>query len=466
MTSTEIDPIFPQISKILNTDYMMAVLQKTLFNNSNATSQPRIEQCSIVEKRHKPAKHFHVVYQIILRDINNTTHEQLLTAHLSSIEQNIPPLLPIAQLSQTIKLPPISYISELAMTLWVFPYDRKLQHLAKLIALTQSKDYFSLPEFALELSENEQISAVTSKIMHYLPERSCMIRYILRISNNVQGKHKDITLYGKNYCNDSGFKTYRVMSDIASQMTQCIKPLHYDANTNTLWQHHMPGETFRWQLSILSITGLIAKIAQCIATFHRCQLDIQHSYGFSDIEKQLTATCKIANATHAELGATVTNAVQRILFNYQQIDWSNSVKTPIHLDLKMGNLLIDCNEKALDVWLIDMDSVCLGDPLADLASFVANLYLNGLRADSTIAEIDEVVWHFIDEYKYCVTWFNQLQFIWYISAALLHEILRRSLLQQDTNRLKVNDAIIALSCRYSTLCHELIQQNNTCTAIA
>ena len=122
----------------------------------------------------------------------------------------------------------------------------------------------------------------------------------------------------------------------------------------------------------------------------------------------------------------------------------------------MGNLLISSDQ----AYLVDLDSVCLGDPLIDIGSFVANLYLNGLRAGSSVTEIDAVVSLFIGEYKSVVTsLIDDRKLYWYIAAALIHEVLRRSLRQQESGRIQHKETYLEISHRYLIKCQAVIEHD-------
>ncbi len=449
MTLSICDPQFPQILEVLEADTMLKVLQKALLGT--ALSTLKVQHCSVGEKRHKPGKSFLLSYRLGIQDSSTNIHyEQLLSAQLCLPGRDwteFKACLDTPTHSPT-GIPSVSYIPEVNMLLWAFPHDRKLVHLPKLLDTEKLSLYFKA--HLSELKSSEHIVAVQAKVMHYLPECSCMIRYTLAVADELNaGELRQIILYGKNYRDDSGVETYAIMQQLAVQADYFAKPYYYDAETRTLWQSHVPGEPFEWTSALHSNHDLIAKVAACIAAFHSRSLDKAGRYGYSDIEKQLKATCDIASATDLMLGEQVLAAVQAIRLNHARLNWADMFFTPIHLDLKMGNLLISDE----GVSLIDMDCVRLGDPLADVGSFVANLYLNGLRFGSTLVEIDKVVAIFCDKYSAVVSWVvDHAKLDWYISAALIHEVVRRSLRQQDIERLKQVSAVIGLSNRYSALC--------------
>jgi Phosphotransferase enzyme family len=456
VTASIIDPKFPQIPKILDSGYMLGTLQNAWFCNAGEIAQKiKIESCRIGEKRYKPGKSFTLSYNISLRHVEtDIRHEQIVTAQLcpgGQVTDELKTYLENPAYS-SIDIPSVSHISEDDMILWAFPQDRKLIHLPKLLDINYLCIYFTTHKSAFNISSPKRISSVQPEIIHYLPEQSCMFRYTLDITDESGvGKLHQIVLYGKNYRDDEGVDTYSIMTQLSKQTGSCAKPYAYDEETKTLWQPELPGKPFEWISSLPTNYGLITKVAICIAEFHRCHLETTKHYGFPEIDKQLQDTCDIALSANPALGTQVQAAVHIIRQNHTQLDWSNTVTTPIHLDLKMGNLLIYDHK----VSLIDMDCVQLGDPLADTGSFIANLYLNGLRAGAKVRKIDEVVAVFCDEY-YCSVNFaiNCKQLNWYISAALIHEVVRRSLRQQDEERLQLMDKVIELSNRYSTFCHQ------------
>lgn len=451
MNLSKVDPQFPQIQKILESDFMAELFQKAIF--SKIGSLVTVQNCRVGEKRYKPGKKFLVSYHVTLKQgANHSNHEQVLTASLNPQGKETS-CLDGSLLSINYpywEIPAVSYIPELAMTLWAFPNDRKLKHLPKLFSTAKLKSYLSSQLSVLGFSQLAKIISIETKVMHYLPEDSCMIRYTLWVvDETVAANPQEVIVYGKCYPDDSGFKTYSIMCQLAQQSASFAKPLSYDAETKTLWQVSVPGFPCVWEVAGRTESpGWIAKAAACIAEFHHCTVTTIDQFGFNDINSQLQATCQIAAVTDFILANRINMCVQDILQHYQKIDWTKSVVTPIHLDLKLGNLL-ECGNK---VSLIDMDCVQLGDHLIDIGSFVANLYLNGIRAGATIDQIDRVVSLFYQEYCAAINWdVDEAKLNWYIAAAFIYEVVRRSIRQQDLERISHLTTFIDLSERYLAL---------------
>jgi hypothetical protein len=460
MAISTIDPLFPQIREILEPVIMREILQRSLFRNRRIHDQKiRIESCEIGEKRYKPGKSFLLSYNLRLRDLNSDAqYEQCLTAQLCPTgvdNSEFDKCLENPTFSH-VGIPSVSYISEVDMLLWSFPHDRKLIHVNNMLDTDKLRSYLKAKLTGLKLKPFESIDSIKTQVMHYLPEQSCMIRYALGIADKTvinETASRKVIVYGKNYCDDSGLETYTVMSQLAEQTDLCATPLYYDPSINTLWQAHVPGKPFEWSLfTNLENPSLLRNVAVCIAKFHCCEVNVSQQYGYAEIEQDLNKTILLAASTDTALGKRVEEAVNQLLSNRECIEWGDdNFHSPLHLDLKMGNLLIADDA----VYLIDMDCVCLGDPLADTGSFIANMYLNGLRADAAIVEIDNIIAAFVNEYNAAMGGkLNISKLNWYIAAALIHEVLRRSLRQQSTERLRHIEAYLAISNRYSVLCRE------------
>jgi thiamine kinase-like enzyme len=457
-----IDLQFPQIPKVLEAGFMREIFQDVLIRNQQQSSRKFcVEKCEVGEKRYKPGKSFVLSYKLRLQDLESKdSYDQLLTAQLCTLGSRQAAFGKYLENREylPVGIPSVSYLSEVDMMLWAFPYDRKLVHLAKLLDIENLTSFVSKNLSGLKLSPSENIVSVKADVVHYLSGQSCMLRYTIAISDkavNHKNGLKEIIVYGKNYRDNSGLETYEIMRQLTEQSHHCAFPLHYDADTNTLWQAQVPGVPFEWSTKLSGNHDLVQKIAGCIASFHRCKINSNRQYGFTQINEQLDSAVRIAASWDGSLGERVQETVFDLFSIHSRINWSDSnFNSPLHLDLKMGNFLIS-NDKA---FLIDMDCVSLGDSLSDTGSFVANLYLNGLRAGSAINEIDEVVSIFIKEYGVALGFtLDMTKLNWYIAAALIHEVLRRSLRQQSQERLKYLDDYIALSRRYNALCLEGIE---------
>lgn len=254
------------------------------------------------------------------------------------------------------------------------------------------------------------------------------------------------TLYGKTYRDECGAETYSVMRQLAKQLPDTAIPLGYDHELRTLWQSHVPGEPFVWEmlepdrsLSVLQAMG------QCLADLHRCHIQTPRRFGLPDIEESLRETIDLARQIYPEITSRIHALVNRLLTQRDSMRWSNQPITPIHRDLKMSNFLIDSKK----LHLIDMDCVCIGDPLTDIASLITDLHLHGLRAGTSSLSTNAMVEAFRSSYTEAAPYALSVPHLnWYIAAAFIHESTRRSIRQLHAERLEYVADYLTLSEQY------------------
>ena len=444
MTALPIDPRFPQIGRLLDSGFMRTTLQSAFFLTGPDEAQIKIIDCRIGEKRHKPGRSFRLTYELMLEDQKNgRRHEQIVSAEAGRKE---PQSSRSSQLS-SLAIKPFCYLPELDASFWLFPHDRKLKHLAELQKSGFLNTYFYRHARHINLVAEQRIEDIDLKVMHYLPARSCMTRYRLSIANQSgAGRERELIIYGKTYGDGSGEAVFSVMKQLAAQIENCARPLFYDPEFLTLWQAHAEGAPFSWEHTRAAESHSVLKaIAQAIASFHRSSIKVDKRFDIHQINAQLESCYEIAKSTYPVLADEVKDAVEMLRSSHQEINWNSAAEAPIHMDLKMGNLLISGDK----VSLIDLDEVCLGDPLADFGSFIANVYMNGLCAGAEMAEIETVAETLIRHYSAAIGQnFDRIRLNWHLSAAFIHEVLRRSLRQQNELRLRHLNKYLELSRRY------------------
>jgi thiamine kinase-like enzyme len=452
-----IDPQFPQLQAALDSPLMQGLLQNALLGPlDNHGHGLTVDACLIEEKRYKPGKSCVLSYRLQLHDVRTgTSREQLVSASLCKPEKGLEEVNRARSqpLYLTPGLQPLAYLPETEMVVWSFPNDRKLTHLPKLLDVEYLASHLPKKFEKLGVDESSEITGIRTELLHYLPERSCMIRYHLTVKHRSTGKCLAVTLYGKNYRDDSGAGVYSLMQEFAEQLPGSAVPLGYDLELRTLWQSHVPGEPFLWEtLPLSQAQDVFREVARCVAKFHRCTIRARERFDLDDIDGSLLDTVEVAEQACPDLAGRIKSVVNVLRNQRETIGWTDLLATPIHRDLKMRNFLIDGKR----IGLIDMDCVCIGDPLSDVGSLIANFYMNGIRAGCHPGSIREGVEVFCRAYTKSVPWtVSRPQVNWYTAAAFIHEITRRSIRQMDTERVKHISDYLDLSEYFSGNGHEI-----------
>lgn len=429
------DPHFPQMADALNPAVMGPLLSWVLDMPGIA---PGHVECCIGEKRYKPGKSLVIGYRLNAHS-DKVLQSRYVTGRLCP-QGVVRREFELARSKRPdLAAGALTFLHEPAMLIWAFPYDRKLVHLPDLLAAESIKNRIGAPD----LAGHDQVQTVESDVLHYLAERSCMIRY--RVS--LAGSDRTQLLYAKNYADDSGRDVFKVMRQLSSQFSWGAKALAYDAQTRTLWQSHVPGTTLCWaDLQTAKGLALAERIGQCVAAVHVCKIDTTQRFSQSDITEGLQATVRLAEQTRPEMAERIESAVAAVLA--EALSLPKPALATLHHDLKLNNFLVDGDK----LGLIDLDCVCQGDPLADLASLIGNFYLHGLREGDAIEQIHPLVNRLVSAYQsYSVHAVSLPALRWQVAAALIHEVTRRSLRQMDDLRIAHIQSYLALSERYLAL---------------
>ena len=432
----QIDAQCPHLPTALQPSLMQELLQRALLDPLGHEGQRlRIDACIVGEKRYKPGKSFVLSYRLHVHDAHTgTKHEQVVSARLCRPGEGLAEFdrAKSRQLVHTPGVRAVAYIPEIEMVVWSFPNDRKLSHLPKLLDIEYLKTCLPEKLRALGVGESHEIATITPEILHYLPERSCMIRYHLSLKDRSTGNNGALTIYGKTSRDEDGAEVYSIMRQLSAQIPGSPVSLGYDQTLRTVWQSHIPGEPFLWEtLEESQRPEIFRGIAKSVATFHSCTLLTDRRFDLTDINESLIDTIAAARQAYPDIEGRIAALVNTLLSQRRSMGWSETLTTPIHHDLKMRNFLIDGER----ITLIDMDCVCLGDPFSDLGSLIANFYLNGIRAGCHQDRIREAVDVFCRTYAECVPWSPSWpQVDWHTAAAFIHEVTRRSIRQLDGQR--------------------------------
>lgn len=440
------DPMFPQLTKALNPELMGPLLSWTLNQPGRRSGK---DCCLIGEKRYKPGKRVLIGYRLEAIDGANKNPIHA-TGYLCP-----PGRAGLAYQQETALRPELAhgglrYLHDPAMLLWVFPYDRKLQYLPALVNPDSLRPRLEPVLAALGLAASAVVFPINGEVLHYLPERSCMLRYRFCYAESASSRRDSVLVYGKHYVDHAGAETFAVMQQLNRQFVYGARALAYDGELRTLWQSHLPGAPLSWAHMASDLGDAIAdRIGFCVARFHACKIDTGARWTQQEVEQALRDTADIAERAVPDLYAVIRDAVAGLLAATPS-SAGQQIAT-VHHDLKLNNLLWDGE----GIHLIDMDCVCLGDPLTDLASLIANLYLNGLREGADLQKIHSLANRLVIAYRHYGTHVVVLSSLrWQVAAALLHEVLRRGLRQLDTRRMAHLQTYLALSERYLALSNE------------
>src|SRR5207245_3103925 len=232
MLNEPTDPQFPHIRFALDMTAMREALQNGLLAQTGRGDRLFIETCRMSEQRYKPGKSYVLSYRLRILDADTqSVREQIVGARLCKPGQGLAEFERASrnELVAQDGVRPVAYLPEAEIVVWSFPNDRKLAHLPQMVDLPFLYD--RLPQRLVSLGHAfTRVNRIKTGVVHYLPERSCMIRYELELEDLNTGDVVPQVLFGKIYPDESGCGVYDVMSQLSNQAEalRIAKPMGYD----------------------------------------------------------------------------------------------------------------------------------------------------------------------------------------------------------------------------------------------
>lgn len=447
------DPALPHLGTTLDAALMRGVFADELFASEELRQHHQVRDCEIIQARYKPGKNCLVSYRLMIRgELTDQTCEQILCARIYETGGSRPRF--IKAQSQSLVTPrfgdPIFHIPGLEMVVWNFPNDRKLTGLPKITNTDCLKNEILPPVIAAAYGAGWEIAALTNEIVHYVAEHTCTVRVTLELRHATTSETRSVVLYGKTYYNDEGAETYARMRQLWQSEARLgmAQPLAYQAEIKTLWQAGLHGASlYEQEGDGQRFLALLKRAAVAVAALHQSPVSSSRRIGIADLFARFGEVERMVALSRPESLSKLRVLIDCLKRQSPQL--SERPTATLHGDLHLKNFFVNDQEVAL----IDLDNVCLGDPLQELGSFVASLYYRELSQEGPIQQgsiqlAQQKADAFICAYAEGVEWEVSDSILrWHTAAALIAERAYRCITRLKTGGLTILDDIIALAGR-------------------
>lgn len=249
-----------------------------------------------------------------------------------------------------------SHLPAFDMVVWAFPNDPALPQLAELTQPEQAKAYLSF----------DDITSLNIEIVNYRPELRCTARY----EAMCEGQQR--VLFGKTFAPPQAeevFARIQAMWDCAAVQPNAFRiarPLSFHSSTNTIWQEGLPGTPLVQMLDWENYQTIAHTIAKGLINLHASKIPVSNT--LTPDTHLAEARKKAAKLMQAFPHLQVTLKTLCTQMEYDQP--RNAPLSLIHGDFHVKQLLWCDGELAL----FDFDEFALGDPMQDVANFMADFY--------------------------------------------------------------------------------------------
>jgi hypothetical protein len=272
---------------------------------------------------------------------------------------------------QWLAFEPLSYVPELEMLVQVFPYDRQLRGLGRVLA-TDGRELAPLVQAQVRAGD-WRAGAGRLELLRYRSEIGAALRYTLELRDMRSGRTQTRRCYVKVCRPGRSAATFHLMQALcageagARSAYDVVRPLACLDELDTLVVDEAPGTSL---LALLrgpdDPMRAVRAAGRAVAAFHLTGRAIGPRDPLSDRIRDVERAASLLEWACPEVSDDIRAVAATVV-----ADLTEAPPTPIHGDLKADHLFVAGDR----VTFIDFDRVAVGDPVSDPARLYA--YLTG-----------------------------------------------------------------------------------------
>ncbi len=414
------DESLPQLAVVRDESAMRAVLQGALFG---AGTRYRVEECIIAHVRYRPHKRCLIAYLLEVRDTKKKRDIlQRLSAKVlpSGLSQDMLREARRGALVASSFSDPVLHLPDLSTVVWLFPNDPRLHGLPALVDERRLEESVLANLAAKDCGPDWTVVNWHTEIAGYNPEHRCTLRAVVQVRHIVTGELRTRSYYGKAYPDDhTGRMTERRMKSLLEICSGpaapffVAQPLLYEEEWRILWQSGIVGTPLsELRAESSELLRLLKDAGRVVAALHSSNIECPETVQPESARERLAR----AGSTLSCVGYGSADLLERLIHTAPSL--KTSLQGTVHRDLHLHNIISTGDGIAL----IDLDALGNGDPLEDLASFLAHVYswsfLRGLDA----ARIEPAVRAIVRSYAKAAPWsIGEAELRWHLAAALVFQ---------------------------------------------
>ncbi len=266
---------------------------------------------------------------------------------------------------------PLTFIPELKMLAYVFPYDRLLPSLPELIRGPWPE--LQRPLLASFGPGQWQLEQQFTETLRYRIEDSAVFRYTLHGHKTAHARTETRRFYAKAYRTSYGEQIAQILRQLHQRTggTQSgftvVEPLFYCPERLSLVLAEAPGHSLQEALmrgsqeqSLTSVRG----VARALAAFNQSQISTNVRHSAEQQIQFLERAAVLLRWACPASSPVIEHIVQTVREGLRDV-----AQVPIHWDLKTDHIFLQDGR----VTFVDLDTVSFGAPARDPAHLAAHL---------------------------------------------------------------------------------------------
>ena len=437
------DAQFPQLRIITDTNAVKEVFQHQL--PGFVEGRFRIDDLVLNDFRYAPGEKCRVSYKLQVKD--TVTGEEGHQDLFGVIEPNSDIEAKYIKARRETHAQPrfgpaVFWLPDLKMILWGFPNDPKLKQLPQLLnegALTELlRQHW--PAFGFPAAV--QLANVATDVVKHVPQDRCTLRHTLHCTGA-----EDLVIYSKTFAPKvNGALIYNVIRTLweapvcRSGEIVIPAPLFFEAGMNTMFLRGLHGSNADDNPAALDLDRLAAESGVALAGIHHCPIA-----GLASRSDQF-ALSQVAESEEVLVNFDVAYKPRlQALINIMQEKYPGLTPippAPMHGAFRLSQMLLVGDKLAL----IDFDDFWLGNPISDVASFVAHLLYLPLKDKLTPERSRSAIRHFCRAYAGRASWGLPTDVLaWQTAAQLVGKQAKKCIKLAKKNYRNTVDHLLSLA---------------------
>lgn len=446
------DAALPQLAIVLDGERMGAHFTTHLLGENVEDRRFVLKSCAVERVRYKPGRNCLVSYKLTLEEIDTQIQrEQVVCGRIYPAGGGEPHFQKALRsaLAPTDIGPPLIHIAPLEMVAWLYPNERKLAGLPALADNERTRNDILPQVVAAGWGDDWALRQTSCEVIHYVPEHTLSVRASLSLVHRVTGKTQDAVVFGKTYYNGHGYTTYHKMrrlwaiSQARPTALKVPRPLLYQPELNLLWQEGVSGTTLlAHERQRSDAACLYARAGAAVGMLHRSVLRCRSTLTAIDVVTRLMSLPREIGDRLPIDGKALQRAIGKLI--ERQPTTQQDIVVTLHGDLHPQNIFVSGEE----IYLIDLDNLVNGPPLADVGSFIAETLYRTLLSGKPVESKFGLISKFVAGYAANVPWPVEPSVLaWFTATALLNERVYRCVSRLKPGRADLIPELIDLAER-------------------
>jgi len=448
------DAQFPQLPVVTDPAAMKDIFQRAL--PGFAEGRLELRNLTLLQLRYEPGKKCQISYRLRVKDL--ATGYQGRPICFAVVEPNGEAEAKFVKARRHVHfqpelVPAVHFLPELNMVLWGYPNDPKLKHLHRLVNRNSFAEFVQKFWNELRLPQGAKLTRAATKLIKYVPRDRCTLRHRLRFDDATR-----MVIYSKTFNHKANgeliFKTMQALWNApVCQSGEFLipEPLFFAREMNAIFARGLKGKNADDHLTELDLDRVAAQIGAELAGIHQCRIDGLPAHADDHVMSPLSEAEAILKNFDAAYRSRVEALTKNLREKYPQL--TPLAPTPIHSAFRLSQFLVVDDKLAL----IDFDDFLLGNPIADVASFVAHLLYLPLKGELSPERSRSAIRHFCRTYAERAPWGLPADtFAWQTAAHLLGKQAKKCIRLAKENHAEKVDQLLNLAADVLTSKEKLI----------